>query len=607
MPIAYTLTDYTYKYRSDAPPALTWGQTTRQISALRNEMVACQLVIQPSETVLAVLGQAALLHWTPTPRLRICLGQWLGPGPLAPNLGGKQDGSPVPDSVGKGDSQPQTEAFFVGTVAADSGDTIIADPLLHQESIEVAAHCPQAIWLSIRFPAGAAPGRYTLPLTLYRADDFVDETIVGQAKVTVDVQVVALPDARDFSHHLDLWQHPTGIARGHAVALWSDEHFRLIELYAQEMARLGQKAITIIASDSPWAGQRCRRNPEYPSTLHEYNIVHIARGGDGRLRFDFSDLDRYVEIYLALGIDREIGVIGLLAAWDEPFGRPLRDHPDNIRLACLDEATGCQTWLRTQRELGEYLAELRRHLQQHGWWEITRFLADEPTDVSLFRQRLDFVKSVCPDAKIKIPINSVHMVEPFLNDVNDWIPQLEGIGADVATFERAKAKVQAQGDRFSWYVCCHPARPNNFITSPSIEARFQGWYTAWAGLDGFLRWAFTCWPADPWGRPAWRFPDWKSGDMFFVYPGKEGRPVRTLRTETLLMGIQDFELIALARRQATSNPAVQAALDAAFARVVRGSLADFTNVGAKAPESLYSLAPSDYETARQGIIEALAL
>ncbi len=582
MAIQYTLADYTYKYRSDAAMPLTWGATSLRMTALRNETVACQLVVQASERMLAVLGRAPLLHWTPSPRLRIALGAWQGP--VA--------------------SQPLTEAFFVGVVPVDESDVLVADPLLHEESIELVAGRPQAVWLSLRFTAGARPGVYRLPITLYAAADFVDEEVVGRAEVVVTLQALALPDARDFTHHLDLWQHPTGIARGHAVALWSEAHWRLIELYAQEMARLGQKVVTLIASDAPWAGQRCRRNPEYPSTLHEYNIVSISRGRAGKLCFDFARLDRYVETYLRLGIDREIGVIGVLAAWDAEFGHPLRDYPDNIRLACYDEASGAITWLRTRAELGVYLAALRDHLQERGWWAMTRFVADGPSDIALFRQRVDFVRSICPDAKLEVPANRVDIVEPFLNDVNDWIPQLEGIGADVPAFERARVIVQGRGDRFSWYVCCHPARPNNFITSPSIEARFQGWYTAWARLDGFLRWNFTCWPADPWGRPAWRFPDWKSGDMFFVYPGADGSPVRSLRTETLLLGIQDFELIAMARRRAASDPSVAAALQAAFALVVRGALADFVNIAQKTAESLYSLDPDDYEAARRKIIAA---
>jgi len=585
--LRYTLTDYTYKYCSDRPAPIAWGQTHIELLALRNEMAACQLLLEPAETVLATLGRALHFRWQPGARLRVEVGELRSvEGDVL--LGG------------------EVQACFVGTVPVDGEGTRVADPLLRQESILIPAGRVQAIWLSLRVPKQARPGRYVLPLTLYyAADDFLDEEIAGQAEVTLEVAALVLPDPAEFRHFLDLWQHPTGIARGHGVPLWSEEHWRLIEAYGRELARLGQKAITIIASDSPWAGQRCRGNPEYPSALHEYNMVGISRGRDGKLHFDFSRMDRYVETYLRLGINKEIEVLGLLAAWDDDFGRPLQDHPDNIRLACRDEATGRITWLRTQAELREYMGALAAHLQQRGWWELTRFTADEPSDVALFRQRVDFLHSACPGAQAKIPFYHTELMGEFLQDVADWVPVLHGLARDVETSRRLQAAVQARGDRFLWYVCCGPKRPNNFITSPAIEARFQGWFTAWAGLDGFLRWAFTCWPADPWGQPYYRIPHWPAGDMFFVYPGGDGQPVRSLRTETLLLGIQDFELVALARAEAERRPEVRAAIEQAFARIVRADLAAFAAVNERAAETLYSLAPEDYEAARRGIIEAM--
>lgn len=581
----YTLADYAYKYRSDVPISLTWGRARLTLTALGNETVACQFVVVPARDALFTLGTALHFDWQPGPRLRLAVGEFIAP-----------SGQVVAGVV---------TANFVGLVPADRGNLFVADPLLHEEAIAVRGGCPQAVWLSFRLPAGAVPGRYILPLTLYSADaDFADEQIVAQAEVAVDLYPLALPEPRDFRHHLDLWQHPTGLARGHGVPLWSEAHWSLIEAYGRELARLGQKVITLVASDAPWAGQSCRRETEYPSSLFEYNIVGLSRGRDGALHCDFSRLDRYVETYLRLGIDREIEIIGLLAAWDDEFGRPLRDHPDNVRLVCRDEATGALTWLRTKAELFEYLQALHTHLVGRGWWEKVRFTADEPSDVAAFRARLRFLQQACPGAKAKIPFGHIEFVDEFLTDVADWVPILPTYSGDTAKSQRLQAIVQQRGDRMLWYVCCGPARPNNFITSPAIEARFQGWFTAWAGLDGFLRWAFTCWPADPWGRPGYRFPGWPSGDMFFVYPGRDGQPVRSLRTETLLMGIQDYELLALARERARSEPTVAQALQQAFARTVRADLAAFAQVDATPPEVLYSLDPTDYEEARRLVIEA---
>lgn len=584
MNLRYTLVDYGFKYRSDLPTAPRWGQHECTLQALVNETVACQLLFEADETLLATLGQALLLPWAPAPRLRIEPGDLQGP-----------DGSSCPGAV---------EAFLVGTVAVDGGETLIADPLLPQESIQVPAGRPQAVWLSFRLPRGATPGRYRLPIRLYRARDWQDERLVGQAEVLLEAVPLTLPDPHDFRHYLDLWQHPTGLARGHGVPLWSEAHWRLVEAYGRELARLGQKAITVIASDSPWAGQGCRNDLDYPSALHEYNLVRIVRRGDGELEFDFARFDRYVETYLGLGIDREIEIIGLLAAWDDEFGGPLEDHPDNIRLACYDEATGSVTWLRRQAELRRYLAALREHLVARGWWERTRFTADEPADVALFRQRLEFLHAACPGAKAKIPFFHTELMDEFLAEVADWVPSLGGFVRDVAASERLRRAVQARGDRFLWYVCCGPARPNTFITSPTVEARFLGWFSAWAELDGFLRWAFTCWPADPWGRPDYRSPSWPGGDLFFVYPGRDGRPVRTVRSEALLFGIQDYELLALARER-QEEPAVRAALEAALARIVRADLAAFQGADDRQPEELYALDAAEYAAARRLLIEAL--
>ncbi|MGQ9680939.1 MAG: DUF4091 domain-containing protein [Anaerolineae bacterium] len=584
MNLHYTLTHTAYKYRADAPEPLAWGIQHRSLAALANETVACQLVMQAPEGALATLGRTELFHWCPAPRLRVAVGDLTGP-----------EGQPVEACV---------EASFVGLVPAGEDGALIADPLLADESIALEPGRPQALWLSLRLPAEAPPGRYILPISLYLAGHLQDEAFVGNVEVGVDLASLALPEPRAFRHHLDLWQHACGLARGHGVRFWSEAHWRLIALYADELARLGQKAITLVCSDGPWAGQRCRHNPEYPSNLFEYNIVGLSRGGDGHLCCDFSRLDRYVETYLARGIDEELEILGLLAAWDNDFGAPLADYPDNIRLSCYDQAAGTMVWLRTRAELAEYLRALQAHLVERGWWERVRFAADEPADVDLFRQRLAFIQEVCPGARAKVPCNHIEVLGELGGAVSDWVPILPGLAADVEATWRAAAATRAQGGRFGWYVCCWPPRPNNFITSPALEGRVQGWLTAREGLDGFLRWAYTCWPADPWGRPRYRDSSWPPGDMFLVYPGRDGRPVRSLRNEMLLAGIQDGELVRLAQERAATDPAVQQALEKALARVLRADLGAFADVERPAAE-LYSVDAEDYEAARRLLIAAL--
>ena len=116
----------------------------------------------------------------------------------------------------------------------------------------------------------------------------------------------------------------------------------------------------------------------------------------------------------------------------------------------------------------------------------------------------------------------------------------------------------------TFYVACTPAYPNDFSFSPPAENVWMGWHAAASGMDGFLRWAWDSWPADP-AHDArhFRFP---AGDTFLVYPG----PLASVRMERLREGFVDFEKIRIVRRQlanASSGPARAAItrLDAALA------------------------------------------
>jgi hypothetical protein len=96
-------------------------------------------------------------------------------------------------------------------------------------------------------------------------------------------------------------------------------------------------------------------------------------------------------------------------------------------------------------------------------------------------------------------------------------------------------------------VCCNPQKPNTFVFSPPIEGRYIGWYSAAHGYDGFLRWAYDAWPADP-VRDA-RHTLWPAGDAFLVYPGANS----SIRFEKLREGIVDYEKIRIIRALASTS------------------------------------------------------
>ena len=123
----------------------------------------------------------------------------------------------------------------------------------------------------------------------------------------------------------------------------------------------------------------------------------------------------------------------------------------------------------------------------------------------------------------------------------DWHPELKSLLDDYSPIINTVPSLQEIQERKSkgltttYYVCCTPAKPNNFVFSPPVESTYIGWYTAAYGFDGFLRWAYDAWPA---------------GDCFMVYHGG----VSNIRFEKLREGIIDFEKIRIIRELAAKSP-----------------------------------------------------
>jgi hypothetical protein len=141
----------------------------------------------------------------------------------------------------------------------------------------------------------------------------------------------------------------------------------------------------------------------------------------------------------------------------------------------------------------------------------------------------------------------------------DWYAELDTLLDDYSSVFAKEPNTDEVNRRSShsrtstFYICCTPPKPNTFIFSPPIEGRWLGWYTFAHHYDGFLRWAYDAWPADPM-RDA-RFGSWAAGDCYLIYPDANS----SIRFEKLREGIVDYEKISILREKAlrSSSKAVQ--------------------------------------------------
>jgi len=588
---------------ADAMTKLSWGiwswwradgaADAREITVVgaRNEVVGTQVHLDAKQDFVLTLDHANWLHALGhTPRVRLDV--------RFPSL-----------------PEDAVEVFAVGYVEGDDRRQWM-ETLDRAGYAEVPAYRPQAAYVRIRIPADIASGIHEGQVRAYSQYGFENEEPIWEGFIRLQVADVTLPDVVNWSYYLDLYQHCTSIARFHRVPLWSDAHFALIDRYYDSLAQLGQKAVTVIAAEIPWSGQRCFRDRGYPSYLFEHAIVDVSRDELGQLHFDYTKMDRLIALASKHGMDREIEILGLLNVWvDEEygFGKAAPDAPDAIRVRCYDQRTGAISYLRTADELQVFIRALYEHLQARGVVDRVRIMADEPSDLKAFNERMAFIKAAAPDFKYKVAIIRFEFLEDALPDMVDAVPYLSLACRDPELAARLAQRLRARGGRMLWYVCCVPPIPNTFIHSPLVEGRLHGWLTFYLKLDGFLRWNFCLWPAEPWRRVSWRAPAWSAGDMFFVLPGVDGAPVETLRYEAMRAAAQDYELLKLAERTLSADKA-QALLPEAFARILRTEsirdfaelIEDFDQLDTARAEDLYSLDPSDYQAARRVVLEAIA-
>ncbi len=112
-----------------------------------------------------------------------------------------------------------------------------ADPLLETQSIDVLANQAQPVWLTLELPRDAAPGIYhgTVRVGCRTRQQIAEFTL------RVEVLPAVLPEPTDWTFFLNMWQDPTPIATAHGVEIWSEEHWRLLERYAENLAAHGLK------------------------------------------------------------------------------------------------------------------------------------------------------------------------------------------------------------------------------------------------------------------------------------------------------------------------------------------------------------------------------
>jgi hypothetical protein len=384
------------------------------------------------------------------------------------------------------------------------------------ERFNLPGRTVRPVWLSLDIPLTAEAGTYQ------GSFEVQSEKYKTTLHLNIRVQKQVLPPPHEWKYRLDIWQNPWVIAWYNHVKPWSAEHKALLKKHLALYAGAGGKYITTYAVHSPWSDN---------SYMIEETMIEWIKRQNGSWKFDYNIFDQYIQLAMEAGIDKAITIYTPV-----PWGN---------RFRYLDEKTGnyvYEIWppgsVEFKNVWNAFLSDLKIHLQKKGWLEKT-YLGINENELEQTLATIKVIKAHSKNWKITYAGNWHQELDTLLNDYCF----LYGNEPDADVVKKRATR----GFTSTYYICCNPPKPNDFVFSPPVEGTWLSWYAQAHGYNGFLRWAYDAWPADP-ERDA-RHTIWPAGDCFMVYPGGNS----CTRFEKLREGIVDYEKISILRELATGS------------------------------------------------------
>ena len=398
-------------------------------------------------------------------------------------------------------ADPNTPAFKKG-----APPVIVPDMLDTLSRFDMAPRTSRPVWITIKVPQDAQAGIYVSEVEI-RRNGF------GKLRLPLEVEVIdrTLKSPDQWTYHLDLWQHPSSVARAQGLELWSDAHFEALKPLMKMLADAGQKVITATLNKDPWNHQ-CYDAYE--------DMIVWTRKADGTWSYDYAVFDRWVEMMFSVGIDKMINCYSMV--------------PWNCELDYFDEKKGGKITVTAEpgkpvfEEMWEpFLRDFKRHLSEKGWLGITNIAMDERAPEAM-DAAVRVLEKCAPEMGFALADNH-HSYKRYAMMRDVCVAMQQKVDGDDIVSRRA------EGFNTTFYVCCGPYFPNTFTFSHPFEAELLGWYGLAWDFDGMLRWAYNSWPEDP-ARDS-RFGNWSSGDTYLVYPYCRS----SIRFERLIDGIEAAE------------------------------------------------------------------
>ena len=278
-------------------------------------------------------------------------------------------------------------------------------------------------------------------------------------------------------------------------------------------------------------------------------LVQIEKNGN-IYSFDFKYVDRWIEMCLSNGV-KYIEIAHLFTQWGAGHAPKVMATVDGEykRIFGWDtDATGEDY----KNFLQIFLKEFTAYLEAKGLKENVYFhISDEPNKEQLeqYKKSAQIAKDVLKGWKIFDALSHVEFYKDGLCEIP--VP----ISSSIEKFSK-------EDIRERWvYYCCGPVvrASNRLLAMHSARTRCIGFQMYKYGIEGFLHWGYNFFNSqysvdriNPFLNS--NGGNWVSGgDANSVYPGRNGKPLESLRLIAFKQGIDDIRLLKLCEKYYTKE------------------------------------------------------
>ena len=394
----------------------------------------------------------------------------------------------------------------------------------------------ESVWIDITIPdsdeiVGSCPLTVTVKsLSRDKAVTFPDETL------TCNIEVInaTLPEQSLIMTH---WFYCDTLAEYYGVPVWSEEHWRIIESFAKCAIKHGQTMLL---------------TPVFTPSLDTYvggerlttQLVAIEKTADG-YTFDFTLLDRWIDMCDRIGV-KQLEISHFFTQWGATHAPKIMATVDGEEKRIFGWETDAHG-----EEYGSFLRafipELLAHLKARGDDKRCYFhISDEPHG----DQIEDYKKSQAQVAELLKGYT-------IMDAMSDFEFYKQGVMKTPIPNTRSMEAFIAAEIPDMWTYYCGWAGfgcSSRMLAMPAARNRALGMQLYKFNIVGFLHWGFnfynTCHsysPINPFADQSGE--NWvPAGDMYLVYPGKNGEPLESTRIYVFNEGLTDMRAMQLCEK-----------------------------------------------------------